>query len=68
MLGSEYHTYVVWVGTGIVAIPLFKVDVSLSSECVWFGSEFSGPETHNEIESGRIFRPTCLSTCKEFGH
>ena len=59
MLGSEYQAVVLWVG--IVAIPLFKiVDIPSSSECVGFGSEFSGMEMDNEIESRKIFGPMCF--------
>ena len=65
MLGSEYWVVVLWVDAGIVAIPLFKIDVPLSSECVRFGSEFSKMEIHKEIESGKIFGPMCLSTCED---
>ena len=68
MLGSEYWAVVLWVDTGIVAIPLFKVDVPSSSECVEFGSELSGMETNDEVESGKVFGPSCLPTCEDFGH
>jgi len=59
---------VLWIDPGIVAIPLFKVDIPSSSHCVGFGSKFSGTETDNEIESGNIFGPMCLSTHEDFGH
>ena len=67
MLRSEYQVIVLWIDTGIVTIPLFKIDVPLSSECVGFGSEFSGVEMDYEIESGKVFGPMCLSTCEDFG-
>ena len=53
MLGSEYQVEVLWVDTGIVTIPLFKIDVLLSSKCFRFGSEFSGMEMDDEVESER---------------
>ena len=68
MLGSEHRVEVLWIYTGIVTIPLFKIDVPSSSECVGFGSEFSGTEADDEIESGNIFGPMCLLTCEDFGH
>ena len=68
MLRSEYRVEVLWIDTGIVTIPLFKIDVPSSSECVGFGSEFSGMEADDEVEARKIFRPLCLSTCEDFGH
>ena len=58
---------VLWVDSGIVTIPLFRVDVPLSSKSVWFRSKFSRAETDNEVECGKKFRPMCLSTCEDFG-
>ena len=58
---------VLWIDTGIVTIPLFKIDVPLSSECIRFGSELSGMEADDEVESGKIFVPSCLSTREDFG-
>ena len=68
MLRIEYWAVVLWIDTGIVAIPLFKIDVPLSSECIGFGSEFSRMETDYKVETGKVFRPSCLSTCEDFGH
>ena len=68
MLGSEYRAEVLWINTGIVTIPLFEVDVPSSSECVGFGSEFSGMETNDEVESREVFGPSCLPTHEDFGH
>ena len=67
MLRSEYRVEVLWINTGIVAIPLFKVDIPLSSECVRFGSELSGTEMNDEVESRKVFGPSCLSTHEDFG-
>ena len=55
------------IDSGIVAIPLFKIDVPLSSKSVRLGSEFSGTETDDEVESGNVFGPLCLSTRGDFG-
>src|SRR5882672_3694282 len=66
-LRSEYWAEVLWIDTGIVAIPLFKIDIPSSSECVGFGSELSGMETDDEVEARKIFRPLCLSTHEDLG-
>ena len=55
MLGSEYQAVVLWIDTGIVTIPLFKIDVPLSSKCVGFGSEFSRMEMDYKVESRKVF-------------
>src|SRR5882724_1110424 len=67
---SEVNTgaIVLWIDTGIVAIPLFKIDVPSSSECVGFGAEFSRMEMDDEVESRKGFGPSCLPTCEDFGH
>ena len=60
MLGSEYWVVVLWIDTGIVTIPLFKIDVPSSCECVGFSSEFSRTEMDYEVETRKLFVPTCL--------
>ena len=55
------------IDSGIVAIPLFRIDVPSSSKSIRFGSEFSRTETDDEVESGKIFGPTCLLTREDFG-
>jgi len=67
LLGSEYQVYSV-VDTGIVTIPLFKIDIPSSGECIGFGSEFSGMETDYKVETRKVFRPMYLSTHEDFGH
>jgi len=68
LLGSEYRAVVVWIDAGIIAIPLLKIDVPSSSECIGFGSEFSRTEMDYQVETGKVFRPTCLSMHEDFGH
>ena len=68
LLRSEYWVVVLWIDTGIVAIPLFKIDVPSSSECVGFGSEFSRTETDYQVESRKVFGPSCLLMHEDFGH
>ena len=55
------------IDSGIVAIPLFKIDVPLSSKSIRLGSEFSRMEMDNQVESREIFGPLCLLTCEDFG-
>ena len=59
---------VLWIDTGIVAIPLFKIDVPSSSECVRFGTKFSRPKMDDEVEGRKVFGPSCLLMHKDFGH
>ena len=68
MLVSEYWVVVLQVDTGIVTIPLFNIDIPSSSECIRFGSNFSGMETDYDVETRKVFGPWCLSTCEDFGH
>ena len=68
MLGSEYWAVVLWIDSGIVTIPLFKVDVPSSSQCIGFGAKFSRAEMDDEVESREVFGPMCLSTHEDFGH
>src|SRR5882724_428472 len=67
---SEVNTraVVLWIDAGIVAIPLFKIDIPSSSECVGFGSKYSRMETDHQVETGKLFGPMCLSTREDFGH
>ena len=55
LLGSEHRSVVLWVYSGVVAIPLFWVDVPSSSKRIGFGSQFSGMETYDEVEGGKKF-------------
>ena len=41
-----------WVGTGIVASPLFKIEIPSMSECIRFGSEFARAEANDKVELG----------------
>jgi len=60
--GTIHWVGILWVDTGIVTIPLFKIDVPLSSKCIGFGSKSSRMETDYEVESGKVFGPLCLLT------
>ena len=50
LLVSEHWSNIVRVNSCITPFPLFRVDVPLSSQCVRFGSKFSGMETNHEAE------------------
>ena len=67
LFGSEHRLVVLRIDSGIVAIPLFKIDIPSSSKGVRLGSEFSRTETDDEVESRKVFGPTCLSTHEAFG-
>ena len=67
MLGSEYWVKVLWVSSGIATIPLFKIDVPSSSQCVRFGPELPRTEANDEVKTGKKFGPSCLTTCEDLG-
>ena len=50
LLVSEHWPNIVRVNSCIAPFPLFRVDIPSSSQCIWFGSEFSGTETNHEVE------------------
>ena len=58
---------VLWIDTGLVTIPLFKIDGPLSSECIRFGSEFSRMEMDYQVETRKVFGPMCLLMHEDFG-
>ena len=58
---------ILWVNTGIVATPLFKIDVPSSTKCVRFGTELPGPKPYDKVKSREVFRPTCLMPCEDLG-
>ena len=41
-----------WIDASVVLIPLFGVDVPLSSEGIRFSSKASGVEVNDEVELG----------------
>ena len=50
LLVSKHWSKIVRVNSCITPFPLFRVDLPLSSQCVWFGSEFTRMETNHEVE------------------
>ena len=63
---GPWEPSVLRIDSGIVTIPPFKIDVPSSSKSIGFGSEFSGTETDDEVKSGKIFGPSCLSMREDF--
>jgi len=52
---------VVRVDCGIASIPLFSIDVPLSSESIKFGAKTTRVEPDDKVELGEILRPPHLS-------
>ena len=50
LLVSKHWPEIVRVNSCITPFPLFRVDIPSSSQCVWFGSKFSGMEMNYEVE------------------
>ena len=48
--GSE----VLWVDHGVATIPLFRIDVPSSSECIRFCTKFSRAEPDDHVECGKV--------------
>jgi len=46
---------------GIASIPLFEIDVILSSESVWFGAKMTRIKPDDKVELKEVFRPPHLS-------
>ena len=51
---------VVRVDYSIASIPPFKIDVSLSSESIWFGAETTRVEPDDKVELEEVLGPLCL--------
>ena len=58
---------VVWIDASIVLIPLFGVDVPVSSEGIRLSSKASGVETNDEVELGEELQPAGLPPSQELG-
>ena len=64
--GSLYRSYklflskdrfeVVRVDCGIASIPPFRIDIPLSSESIWFGTEMARVEPDDKVELGKVLR------------
>ena len=58
---------IVRVDLSVLTIPLFRVDVPLSSEHVWFPTKFPQPEPDDKVELGEVFGLADLSVDKNLG-
>ena len=61
MFLHEHRSEVSQIYAGVIASPLFRIDVPLSSKGVGFGTEASGTEPDNEVKLAEEFRPLDLS-------
>ena len=57
---SEDGLEVVRVDCGVASIPLFRIDISSSSESIWFGIKTTRAESDDKVELGKILGPPCL--------
>ena len=46
----EHWPEVLWINAGMVATPLFWVNVPMACECIGLGTEFPGSETDYHVE------------------
>ena len=66
MFLHEHRSEVSWIYAGIIASPLFRIDVPSSSKSVGFGTKVSGTESDNEVELAEELRPLDLLACEQF--
>ena len=50
MFLCEHGSEVSWIYAGVIASPLFRIDIPSSSKSVGFGTEASGTKLDNEVE------------------
>ena len=62
----EHRSEVSWIYAGIVASPLFRIDVPSSSKSVRSSTEASGMESDNGVELAKEFGPSNLLACEQF--
>jgi len=48
------------VNCGIASIPLFRIDIPLSSESIWFDAKTTRAEPDDKVKLGEVLRPLCL--------
>jgi len=58
---SEDGFEVVRVDCGVASIPLFRIDVPLSSKSIQFGAKMTRAKPDNKVELREILRPLYLS-------
>ena len=57
---SEDRFAVMRVDCGVASIPLFKIDIPLSSKSIWFSAEMTKAEPNNKVELGEVLGLPCL--------
>ena len=58
---SEDKFKVVRIDHSIASISLFKIDILLSSESIWFDTKITRMEPNDKIELREVLGPLCLS-------
>ena len=66
MFLHEYGLEVSWIYAGVIASPLFRIDIPSSSKSIVFGTEVSGMEADDEVELAEEFRPSDLLMGEQF--
>ena len=65
---SEDGLEVVRVDYSITSIPLFRIDVLLSSKSIWFGAETTRVEPNDKVELGEVLGPPYLPLDQYLGN
>jgi len=55
------------VDCSVASIPLFKIDVPLSSKSIWFGAKITRTKPDDKIELKKVLRPLHLSLGQHLG-
>ena len=48
------------VDCGVASIPPFRIDIPLSSESIWFGTEMTRVEPDDKVKLGEVLGLPCL--------
>jgi len=64
---SKDRLKVVRVDCGITSIPLFRIDIPLSSESIRFSTKMTRTEPDDKVELGEVLGPPCLSPGQYLG-
>ena len=60
MFLSEDRFEVVRIDYGVASIPLFRINIPLSSESIWFCAKMTRVESDNKVELREVLRPLCV--------
>ena len=67
MFLSEDELEVVRVDCNITSISLFRIDILLSSESIWFGAKMTRAKPDDTVKLEEILGPLCLSPGQYLG-